>query len=336
MRIRLAALPAAFGVIVLGLASLQAPVAAASPPKFLHLPFAAGQKIVIQRAWWTRGSTGAFDLLHHAVDYVFGTRDVPSSWQKFDALAAAPGDACGAKQGQTGCFDDGEIMGNRVLIKHKVDGVVYYTFYNHLDSIASNIPLNNKNNTVHVDAGQKIGVVGASNSPGFLHLHWELLGANMKPIDPYGIYGITDQYPDPKGKNGKLAGAKSYFVDNPPTAFGATPKPSPRPTASPDVTPGPGASPSPTPQPGSTDVPATRAPGASVSAAGQSPGIATATPASSPGVTPPITPNDSGGLGAVPAAVGIGLLVAAAVLLGLMLLSRRRKRPLPQDRNWRP
>lgn len=336
MRIRLAALPAAFGVVVLGLASLQAPALGASTPKFLSLPFAAGQKIVIQRAWWTRGRTGAFDLRHHAVDYVDGTRDVLASWKKFDALAAAAGEACGAKQGQGGCFDSGEIMGNRVLIKHKVDGKVYYTFYNHLDSIAANIPLNNVNKTVHVDAGQKIGVVGESNSQGQIHLHFELLGANMKPIDPYGIYGITDQYPDVKGKNGKLAGAKSYFLTDPPTAFGAVPKPSPTPTPSPGETPGPGASQSPSPEPGTTAVPVTPVPGASAPAAGQSAGVTAPTPTASPGVTAPVTSGDGGGLGLVPAAVGIGAVVAAAVLLGLLLLSRRRNRVLPRDGNWRP
>jgi murein DD-endopeptidase MepM/ murein hydrolase activator NlpD len=339
MRIRLAALPAAVGVIVLGLASLQAPAVAASTPKFLHLPFAAGQKIVIQRAWTTfNPATGRFDLNHHAVDYVLGTRDQPATWKKFDALAAAPGDACGAMTNQGGCYvKAGENMGNRVLIKHKVNGVVYYTFYNHLDSITKGIPLNNKNNTVHVDAGQKIGVVGASNSAGgLLHLHWELLDANLKPIDPYGIYGITDQYPDPRGKNGKLAKAKSYFIDNPPTAFGATPKPSPRPTNSPEVTPAPGASPSPSPQPGATAVPVTPVPGASAPVAGQSVGIATQAPTASPGVVAPTTSGDSGELGLVPAAVGIGAVVVAAVLLGLLLLSRRRKPVLPRDGNWRP
>src|SRR3954453_12760079 len=192
-----------------------------SVPQFLTLPFnASDKKIVLQRAWTTIDpSTGTFTLNHHAIDYVNGTRDVPSSWKTFDVLAAAEGEACGAKTAQGGCFDSGEIMGNRVLVKHKVEGQTYYTFYNHLASIAKKIPLNNVKDTVHGDAGEVIGEAGDSNSPGVLHLHWELLDENLKPLDPYGINGITDQCPDPRGKNGKDAGKKNYFLTDPPQPF---------------------------------------------------------------------------------------------------------------------
>ena len=332
VRIRLTAITGALGIIVLAFASQQAPALGAATPKFLTLPFAAGQHIVIQRAWWTRGSTGAFNLLHHAVDYVNGTRDVVPSWKAFDVLAAAAGEACGAKFGQTGCFDDGEKMGNRVLIKHNVDGQIYYTFYNHLATIAGNIPLNNVHKTVHVDAGQKIGIAGASNSAGLLHLHWELLDANMKPLDPYGIYGITDQYPDPKGKNGHLSAAKNYFINDPPTAFGAKPKPSP----SPVPTAKPGASPTPTAVPSESGAPATLVPAASAPVAGQSPGATAPAPTASPDPAAlPAGPTDSG-LGLVPVAVGIGAIVVIGVLLVLLLLSRRRRQALGRDQNWRP
>ena len=219
-------------VLVVG--SNQLPTRGANPvPQFLNLPFdAANKKIVLQRAWTTVDpSTGKFTLNHHAIDYVNGTRDVPSSWKTFDVLAAAEGEACGAKTAQGGCFDSGEIMGNRVLIKHKVDGQTYYTFYNHLATIAKKIPLNDIKDTVHVDAGEVIGEAGDSNSPGVLHLHLELLDENFKPIDPYGIYGITDQYPDPRGKNGKDAGKKNYFLTDPPQPFNFVPKSTDTPSA---------------------------------------------------------------------------------------------------------
>jgi Peptidase family M23 len=296
------------------------------------LPFDASEKVVIQRAWTTfNPATGRFDLNHHAVDYVLGKRDQPDTWKKFDALAAAPGEACGALTKQGGCYDKaGENMGNRVLVKHKVEGVVYYTFYNHLDSIAKGIPLNDKNNTVHVDAGQKIGVVGASNSEGgLLHLHWELLDANLKPIDPYGIYGITDQYPDPRGKNGKHA-KKSWFLTDPPIGFNAVVAPTPTPGAS-----TPPASANPSQDPAVSPKPGTPEPGASATPSGTAGVPGTPAPSGSPGVTPPVTTSDSG-LGVLPVAIGIGALVAVAVLIVLVFLSRRRRQIPTGDQNWRP
>jgi hypothetical protein len=41
-------------------------------------------------------------------------------------------------------------------------------------------------------------------------------------------------------------------------------------------------------------------------------------------------------MGIVPIAVAIGAVVAAAVLLGLTAMSRRRKANLPRDDGWRP
>jgi murein DD-endopeptidase MepM/ murein hydrolase activator NlpD len=344
MRKTFALITAALGIFVL-FASVQSPALAATGPKFLKLPFDNPKRIAIQRAWITRGKTGAFDLVHHAIDYVNGKRDdvTPGHWQPFDVMAAAAGEACGAKTNQRGCFDSGEIMGNRVLIKHKVDGETYYTFYNHLDTIADKIPLNNVKDTVHVDAGEVIGVAGASNSEGLLHLHWELLDSKFNPIDPYGIYGITDQYPDPRGKNGKLAKKKSYFIDNPPLAFGVVPKPTPGPsdepvptgpTESPGTSLAPGETPEPgaSPGPGASAIPgSTPGPGASQIAIGGTP---------QPGATGgPTTPGSSstGGTDVLPLAIGIGAVVAVALLGGLTLLSRRRARNLPPPRsNWRP
>lgn len=326
MRKRLVTMPVLLGIIFLALVSVQAPaLGAAKPVKFLTLPFDASDKVVMQRAWTTVDpNTGQFTLNHHAIDYVNGKRDQTATWKKFNALAAAAGEACGAKTNQGGCFDSGEIMGNRVLIRHKVGGVTYYTFYNHLDSIAKGIPLNDKTNTVHVDAGEVIGVVGQSNSPGVLHLHWELLDANLKPIDPYGIYGITNQYPDPKGKNGKKA-KKSWFLTDPPTAFNAVVKPTPSPHES-----SPPATETPTQEPGVTPQPGTSAP-----ATGASLIPATPAPSGSPGVVPPVTTGDSG-LGLLPIAIGIGVVVVVAVLAGLLLLSRRRRQIPTGDQNWRP
>ena len=325
-------------VLVVG--SNQLSTRGANPvPQFLNLPFdAANKKIVLQRAWTTVDpSTGKFTLNHHAIDYVNGTRDVPSTWKTFDVLAAAEGEACAAKTGQVGCYNKvGEIMGNRVLIKHKVDGQTYFTFYNHLASMPKKIPLNDIKDTVHVDAGEVIGEAGDSNSPGVLHLHLELLDENFKPIDPYGIYGITDQYPDPRGKNGKDAGKKNYFLTDPPQPFNFVPKS----TDTPSATEAGAESASPTSVPGS---------GAIASA---SPSVMTPSPAPTATVPPalatvsPTAPTSSngsggtgdsgdGGLNLVPLVLGVGAVLIVGVLLGIYGLSRRPRNPLPRDR-WRP
>jgi hypothetical protein len=319
-------------------ASTQAPArGAGGVPQFLTLPFdASNKKIVLQRAWTTVDpSTGKFTLNHHAIDYVNGTRDVPSSWKTFDVLAAAAGEACGAKTGQGGCFDSGEIMGNRVLIKHKVEGQTYYTFYNHLATIAKKIPLNDVHDTVHVDSGEVVGEAGDSNSPGVLHLHFELLDENLKPIDPYGIYGITDQYPDPRGKNGKDAGKKNYFLTDPPQPFGFTPKP----TDTPSSTEAGAATASPTTAAASGSL-ASASPSAPVSASVVPSPAGTPPPAI--GTLAPTQPPSSsgggaggGGMNIVPIVLGVGAVILIGVVLGLYGLSRRTRNPLPRDR-WRP
>jgi hypothetical protein len=345
------------GVAVLA-ASLVTPAFAADVPQFLMLPFnASDKKVTIQRAWTTYNpSSGRFDLNHHAIDYVNGPRDGVSSWKPFDVLAAASGEACGAKTAQGGCFDSGEIMGNRVLIKHRVDGKVYYTFYNHLKSIAGAIPLNNIKNTVHVNAGDLIGVAGDSNSQGQIHLHFELLDENFKPIDPYGIKGITDQYPDVKGKNGKKAGNKSYFLTDPPQPFGAKVKPTTAPSDQPSGQPASTGSAEQTAPPTSTatEAAASGEPGASGEpaasgepSASESPGASTstaapATPTSTPvpaaATLPSFTPTPSastGGPNLIPIVVGVGAVTLSGVVLGLFALTRRQRQPLPRDR-WRP
>jgi hypothetical protein len=166
-----------------------------------------------------------------------------------------------------------------------------------------------------------------------LHLHFELLDADLKPIDPYGIFGITDQYPDPRGKNGKDAGKKNYFLTDPPQPFGAKAKPTDTPsatgggegTAPPSGEPtGAGASASPsaqsTPSSSSTPIPSP-----------------TATPVPAAGTLPPTQPPPSSdpGPNLVPIVGGVGAVVLVGVVLGLIGLARRNRNPLPRDR-WRP
>jgi hypothetical protein len=323
---------AVLGGLGVALAVIVAPggASAAGPPHFLSLPFASASHIHIQRGWWTKSSDGTFDLLEHGFDYIKGTQDVIPSWKSFDVVASAPGEACAAKIGQHGCVDyPGEIMGNRVLVKHVIDGVTYYTFYNHLKTIAPGIPLNNRNHTVHVSRGQFLGKAGASgDDPSLIHLFFELDDANLKPIDPYGIYGSSRQYPDPAGGNSIHSAKKNYFLTNPPTVAGAEPPPSPtpRPTKSPKPSPAP-TSPGATPTgAANTEAPTASAAGPPASTAAGATPTATSlavvgTPA--PSATGPPSAAGGGGTDPLPAVLAAGAVVIAGVLLLLFLLRRR-------------
>jgi len=319
----------AFVALIAPLGTLS--VIGAATPKFLTLPFESPQHMHIQRGWWTPEFLGGpFTLKHHAIDYIHGTLDVTSSWENFPVVAAAAGEACAEVLGGTGCYDaPGEIMGNRVLIKHTVDGVVYYTFYNHLKSISDVIPIGSRNKTVHVKQGQVIGIAGASgNDPTFIHLHFELQDARGRWIDPYGLYSSSRQYPDPKGKNGILSGNKNYFLTNPPTVLNATPPPTPSPTPSPTPKPThrpPATSPPPSPvgtvppasgvtSPSSSQAPASTA---VASAAGVLPGG---------GTSPPAGTASTSGLGLTTVVAGI-VAVACFTFLAVVLLLRRRTAP---------
>jgi murein DD-endopeptidase MepM/ murein hydrolase activator NlpD len=328
MRARLLTIPIAlaFVALIAPLGTLN--VVGAATPKFLTLPFASPQHIHIQRGWWTPEFLGGpFTLKHHAIDYIHGTLDVTSSWENFPVVAAAAGEACAEVLGGTGCYDaPGEIMGNRVLIKHTVDGVIYYTFYNHLKSISDVIPIGSRNKTVHVKQGQVIGIAGASgNDPTFIHLHFELQNAKGKWIDPYGLYTSSRQYPDPKGKNGILSGKENYFLTNPPTVLNAKPPATPSPTPSP--TPRPSHKPpatSPPPSPVGTVPPSSgvASPSSSQAAAATpDPSAAAVLPVS--GLSPPAGRASESGLGLTTIVAGI-VSVACFAFLAVVLLARRR------------
>jgi murein DD-endopeptidase MepM/ murein hydrolase activator NlpD len=321
-------IPSALAIFALILGLGTSPAVGATTPKFLTLPFQSPQHIHIQRGWWTPQFLGGpFTLLHHGIDYINGTLDVTSTWQNFPVVAAAAGEACAEVLGGTGCYDhSGEVMGNRVLIKHTVGGVVYYTFYNHLKSISSFIPIGSRNRTVHVKQGQVIGIAGASgNDPTFIHLHFELQNASGKWLDPYGLYTSSRQYPDPKGRNGILSGPKNYFLTNPPTVLGAaaSPTPSPRPSATPKAshrpppTPfssGPVATALPSgtsgPTPAQTQTPAATASAAAVVVPGTG------------GIPPPGGAASTGDLALTTIVAGI-LAVACFTFLAVVLLRRR-------------
>ncbi len=330
MRIRLGLIPVALGLVAM--VAVPNPTAAATP-KFLVLPFPSPSHIHIQRAWWTISSPGVFNLNHHGIDYILGTQDAPSTWKSFPVYAAADGEACGALLGKRGCVDfAGEVMGDRVLIKHNVNGTIYYTWYNHLKSIVPKIPLGSRSKTVHVKQGELIGYSGATgNNPLWIHLHFELQDANNKPIDPYGIYGTSRQYPDPAGRNSIKSKAKNYWITNPPTVLGGatpTPKPSTSPSASASpggATANPGESPAASSEPNPAASPIESA-GTSGSTGAP---IVDGSPAPSPDPSA-VTPGSTSG--ADPPSSGSGLLLPAllativvAGVAGAVFVMRRRR-----------
>jgi hypothetical protein len=319
--------------LLAGVLSPSPVLRAAGPPQFLSLPFVSASDIHIERGWWTRGSDGRFDLLEHGFDYIKGTLDVVPSWKSFEVVAAAPGKACGALLGQHGCIDyPGEIMGNRVLVKHRIDGVTYFTFYNHLKTIAPGIPIGNRHDTVEVGRGQLLGTAGATgDDPSLIHLYFELDDANLRPIDPYGIRGTSLQYPDPAGDNSIKSATPNYWLTNPPTVAAA---PATSPASPPPGAPSPSGSTVPIPTPGQSRLgrsgsaspsPATNPQATDRSSPpSQSAGVTRPTPAATGPPGPSSASSAGDGFDALGLAIAFVVALLAASLVFLAMRMRRR------------
>lgn len=144
--------------------------------RFLTLPF-NDPNILVQNGWlYNYGS------LHQGIDYILGQRDT-GKWQSFDVVAAADGWACG------NCTSR---QGNAVWIKHTINGQIYYTYYGHLASIESNIPIGNQQNTVWVTRGQKLGDAGSTGAD-VVHLHFQV-NLPSGPVDPYDLWSTREPY----------------------------------------------------------------------------------------------------------------------------------------------
>jgi len=188
-------------------------VAAGSVPQFLTLPFKVTKRMHIQQGniWAGEPDPGH---VHGGIDYINGTPNRSRTWKTFPVYAAAAGYACANLTGRKGCI---EGTGNRVLITHTIKGKQYRTYYGHLEAISTRIPLGGKK-TVLVRRGELLGYAGYSGDPCCVrHLHFQLFGPTWKTIDPYGIDGTRDQYPDPQGTNGIRNGRVSYWRTDPPT-----------------------------------------------------------------------------------------------------------------------
>jgi murein DD-endopeptidase MepM/ murein hydrolase activator NlpD len=200
----------AIACAMLGSILLAAPVSA-RPPRFLTLPFRHAWQVRIQDGWWR------WDHDRHAgIDYVRGRIDQSWTWRSFPVRAAAGGWACAARNGRDGCING---VGTRVVIRHRVKGRTFYTYYGHLASVSKKIPLGVRGYTVRVRRGQIIGRAGHSgNPPGVIHLHLEIVVPPFRSLDPYALYAYRERYPDPGGTNGKGCGRARLWIDCPPAA----------------------------------------------------------------------------------------------------------------------
>ena len=174
-----------------------APTASAHTP-FLTLPFESTARMQILSGWYYNGGGG----FHGGIDFINGNYNRVSGWRTFPIIAAADGEACGNCSSR---------QGNAVFIKHKIDGITYYTYYGHMASIANDIPLGSQSRTVYVKRGQYLGMAGGTGANGLLHLHFALMNANSTPLDPYNIHRLRGSYPAPT--QGQFPGI-GWFLGN--------------------------------------------------------------------------------------------------------------------------
>jgi hypothetical protein len=207
----------ALSLILTALGAAPATPVVAAGSGFLTLPFHSPSTKKIQEGFYWTGCCHV--PLHGGIDYIQGKLDRSATWKSFPVYAAASGMACAqVASRQKGCISG---VGNRVLIRHKVNGKVFYTYYGHFKTMVSRIPRGSSKVFVH--RGELLGYSGYSGDPCCVtHLHLQLMTGSWKTIDPYGIYGYRSRYPNPAGTNGKRNGHPSYWKNDPPRTAAVT------------------------------------------------------------------------------------------------------------------
>jgi murein DD-endopeptidase MepM/ murein hydrolase activator NlpD len=197
------------GSLALALAPPPAAEARGRYPRFLTLPFPGVHNMRIQDGWW-RGDHDP----HRGLDYIRGRIDDGGTWRRFPVIAAAGGRACAALNNRDGCING---VGTRVVVKHRIDGKVYFTYYGHLDTVDNAIPVGTNRYGVRVRRGQFLGWAGRTGYPGTgLHLHFQVIIPPFTSLDPYDVYGYRGAYPNPAGTNGKRCGPDRLWRRCPP------------------------------------------------------------------------------------------------------------------------
>lgn len=163
----------------------------------LGMPFPDDKDMNIQQ-----GFLDDDGVIHSGIDYIKGRIDA-SPWQPFRVLAAADGQAC---------LNPPKREGNVVFIQHIISGVTFHTYYGHLEDGSSEaIPECSSGKLKPVKKGEKIGNAGSTGTQ-WLHLHFQVNDFQGNPVDPYGIDGRRDKYPDPNFSNGKACGPKALLA----------------------------------------------------------------------------------------------------------------------------
>ena len=190
--------------------------AMAATPQFLTLPLASTKGMNIQQAWLWSGGSKDGTAGHDGIDYIRARVDsAPATWKSFRVVAAAPGQACASRNGRSACGF--ASRGNWVVMRHRVDGRTWYTFYGHLRTIDPAIPIG-RWSSARLTRGQSLGMSGHSGDPCCItHLHFELLTGPGHRLDPYDLYARRERYPDPAGKNGRRSGHANAWITNPPS-----------------------------------------------------------------------------------------------------------------------
>lgn len=184
-------------------------------PKFMTLPFSPDAQMKLLQGWFY--DSGG---LQSGIDYF--RQETDGTFTGFPVLAAADGYACGewdptAANSPTGggCVAG---FGHRVLIRHEVGDETYYTYYGHLETIANDIPLGSRNDTVQVERGQFLGYAGNTGTGGSaIHLHFGIFSVALGWLDPYDLRSTHEVYPDPNLRNGLRSGFNDFWTSNPPT-----------------------------------------------------------------------------------------------------------------------
>lgn len=188
-------------------------------PRFMTLPFPPDPQMVLLQGWYY--DSGG---LQSGIDYF--KWDKEHRFQGFPVVASADGYACGqlddavaiAQGSGLGCVRG---FGHRVFVRHNVRGETFYTYYGHLETIADDIPLGSRSDTVFVERGQVLGYAGnTGTNGGAIHLHFGLLSPVIGWIDPYDIRAKHQHYPDPMNTNGILSGPNYFWTTNPPSYAG--------------------------------------------------------------------------------------------------------------------
>lgn len=184
-----------------------------NPPRFLSLPFPIDPQMEVFHGWqYTHNKQPQCGI-------DFGRRDERGALMGFPVLASADGEACADRDDTgSGCVSG---FGDRVLIRHQVEGQTYYTYYGHLESISPNIPIGSRSETVRVRRGEVIGYAGDTGTfGGSIHLHYGIANPSFGWYDPYDLWTTAHIYPNPTGSNGLLSGPNFFWTTNPPTTEG--------------------------------------------------------------------------------------------------------------------